>query len=305
MEKQSRRARRELEKRKTKRLVDEPKAQSEGDKADKSENIEPAGDIPLSNLPTHTGYPQTEKANYTAKYGKQVVRALVAVPKTFFRIFSFLLGRFVRLLDRHQGSITALAAIGIAVLTLYYVRYSKRQWEAMRGQLAEMRKDQRAWLYATEGSRPLLVVGRALPAVVNLTDTGKTPATKVYAEIYVEVVPNGASPHFENGGMRSIQETGLILPNTVPEFKGVPLSVWRWRYKFGGKPHEGEPYPLAQTEFDSLSRGDSWIALHGIVRYQDVFHVDHWTKFCFWSNELKVGSYTAQSCTAYNSTDDN
>jgi len=38
-------------------------------------------------------------------------------------------------LDRHNGSISALATVAIVVLTIFYVRYSKRQWETMEKQL--------------------------------------------------------------------------------------------------------------------------------------------------------------------------
>jgi hypothetical protein len=181
-------------------------------------------------------------------------------------------------------------AIGYAVVTWL-------QWRDLR---RNFKIDQRAWLFVAENARPSLAVNIALPASINITNTGKTPGRHILADIYIEIVQNGSAPHLDSLRFGYIGHTGLLLPNSP-----ITVPARRERHKINGGPHDALDDPLTQGELESLMRGDSWIAMHGIVRYRDIFQIEHWTKFCFWNNPLRAGDYSSGSCTAYNAVDDN
>ena len=138
----NRRARRNAKKSERKCLIDEPKTSEQGDETEKTEEgLSVVGTAPLSSAPASTSQSAANDPKNKTQRGNHIMRALVAVGRWVKNTFGFL--------DEHNGSITALATVAIVLLTSFYVEYSKRQWEAMQGQLEEMRKDQRAWLFVT------------------------------------------------------------------------------------------------------------------------------------------------------------
>jgi hypothetical protein len=186
----------------------------------------------------------------------------------------------------------------IAVFTFVLAAAAIYQFIIMGGQLDVMRKDQRAWIQVTlEGS--VATVANTTPSIsIVLGNTGKTPATHVVGDFYIEIVPNGQDPRFEASILHTTMTSGAIFPNAPQE-----TTVVRARPKVGGNSDEGEGDPLTENEMASLNDGKSWIAIYGRVAYQDVFHSNHWINFCSWQPP-KPGIYSARKCTAYNNVDD-
>jgi hypothetical protein len=125
MGKRNKRTRRNLKKRKTKRLIDEPKASSEGGHSQhEKDNLPEFSDARLSNTPATARQPQTDQTSDHRQDSKNVMRFFIASWRWSMMSFRFL--------DKHDGSITALATVAIVVLTFVYVSYSKKQWETMQ-----------------------------------------------------------------------------------------------------------------------------------------------------------------------------
>jgi len=124
-----------------------------------------------SNTPAFTGQPQTENTRKTKKYGQYIVWPFVAVWRIFRVVFSFL--------DKHNGAVTALATIVIAVLTYYYATYSKKQWQITSDTL---QISQRA--YVTIGRKDGVIADFIVPKdekqnaeiVIYFQNTGHLPA---------------------------------------------------------------------------------------------------------------------------------
>jgi hypothetical protein len=69
----------------------------------------------------------------------------------------------------------------------------------------------------------------------------------------------------------------------------------------GGKT---ESWLLSKEELTSLKAGDTYVAAHGKVTYDDVYGVPHWSQICSWTPYAR-GGYNALSCTKYNTVDKN
>src|SRR5438128_1266780 len=112
----SRHTRRDVENRKTERQIDEATAQN---KREHSVQAMPNASAPIGNTPKPTSQTEAPNSSNPAKGSSKIMRLFKAFPSPF------------AFTDRHNGSITAIGTIAIAVLTFYYVTYSKAQWEVM------------------------------------------------------------------------------------------------------------------------------------------------------------------------------
>ena len=122
-------------------------------------------------------------------------------------------------------------------------------------QLDVMRKDERAWVVISSNAAPkevALKVGVAPTLPITITNTGKTSATDLYGQFYVELVPNGAAPHFESTDTYMRTSTGLLVPNAP-----VPIDVERKRL---GANNSVEPNPITDAENIAYTNGNAWIA---------------------------------------------
>jgi hypothetical protein len=120
-------ARSNIKKGKRKRLIDEPKADSQRNESKQSEGGLPIASATLGNAPAAASQSQTKESQQPRNYSRYVVRPFVTIWGVVRLSFGFL--------DKHAGSITALATVAIVILTCFYVRYSKKQWETMRESL--------------------------------------------------------------------------------------------------------------------------------------------------------------------------
>jgi hypothetical protein len=53
-----------------------------------------------------------------------------------------------------------------------------------------------------------------------------------------------------------------------------------------------------------LRDGTAWMAVHGMLAYDDTFKKRHWVRFCAWTSFKEGVQYSAKACTIYNSVDD-
>jgi hypothetical protein len=184
----------------------------------------------------------------------------------------------------------------IAAFTCVLTAVAIYQFYITDSQLDVMRKEERAWLVVVPKGTVAFPLNVAPQADVIITNTGKSSATRIMESFYVQIVPNGKAIDFEAQVPHSGLYNGLAIPNTPQE-----LTILRQRTRVG-HPDINEPDPVTLEEQTAIANGKSWIAVHGIVRYRDIFGQDHWIKYCGWSG-AKPGAYDSGTCTEYNSTD--
>jgi hypothetical protein len=167
----------------------------------------------------------------------------------------------------------------------------------------QMQQDQRPWIALSFVSTEIQVQGlritenEPLRIPVRTINTGKTPARKVVANIFVEIVKNGESPKLD---LAKVPPSKLLFGILFPNNPSVDL-VFRMRKKGAA---EAAFDALSSTEFQGLNSKTVYIAVYGRIDYVDVFNIPRWTKFCGWTSG-SPGYYSAQACTAYNSVDTN
>lgn len=115
-------------------MIDEPQAGPDADQPEKGEaNGTGVAATPARNIETaSTPKQKTHYPGNSRKYAQYIVRPMKAIWR--------FLGSVVGFLDKYDGAITAIATVAIVALTFVYVRYSKRQWQVMSGQLEQMRQ---------------------------------------------------------------------------------------------------------------------------------------------------------------------
>jgi len=185
----------------------------------------------------------------------------------------------------------------LALFTFFLAAAAIYQFIIMGGQLDVMRIDQRAWIVVRQKDSVTIALNEAPSTTLKIENTGKTPAVPVVGDPYVEIVPNGNSPHFDASVMHRQHTYGMLAPNGSTE-----VLVSRLNNAVAPK---SEDLPLTNAEYADLDNGNAWIAVYGKVGYRDVFGTKHWTAFCFWSHVKRVGDYSAASCARYNEVDHN
>jgi hypothetical protein len=122
-------------------LVDKPETQTESNQPSQDNETGKSRVVsPARSTPTPTSQSKTQKASEASIYGKRTVGILVTIGGVILVGWRAGWRNLWEFLDRHNGSISALATVAIVILTVFYVTYSKRQWETMRGQLEQMEK---------------------------------------------------------------------------------------------------------------------------------------------------------------------
>ena len=173
-------------------MVDEPKAPKDGEQPEKEE-FSSVSNVRL--LPESESQPQTQNTKKQRQYRQNVVWLLKAIgngAKWAIRGVWKIIKIGFQFADAHDGAITALATVAIVVLTIFYVTYSKKQWE-------EMRAARRPWIGMSERlvlNRPpsfsvVKLTGRE-DYLVNidfelsgtLQNFGTSPARRVYEYFY-------------------------------------------------------------------------------------------------------------------------
>jgi len=166
-------------------------------------------------------------------------------------------------------------------------------------QVKDSELDVRAWVVARQNGSIQAVANRALALPIRATNTGKTPAKQVTGRYYLEVVKNGEAPDFDYTKTRPLQKmySGDLSPNDNADIVAV-------RYKDKpGSTTDTLVYPLDEIEYRAIMDGSYYVAAHGIITYDDVFHIHHWKTFCFWFPFTSL-DYSTGACVAHNASDD-
>lgn len=183
---------------------------------------------------------------------------------------------------------TTAVFAGLAVLVVY-------AWQLYVMQ-RQLRLDQRAWVGFVLPERfPL--EGTSIPATIQITSFGKTPARQVEANMIATVYKKGEQPNFNLGIGQAHNRvyTGVVFPNAP-----FPITIQVKKYN---------PFPPAEIISPAdlskeLAAGTSYIIFLGEIKYLDIFGKPHWTHFCTgtgiaMATELDI----LKKCTTYNDVD--
>lgn len=192
----------------------------------------------------------------------------------------------------------------LAVFTGLLVVVAIYQIIITKGQLDAMRTDERAWLRlgpqpdtpGVEKSSISITCGQPVNYPFQIANIGKTGAINIEAQLYYSILDASQDvPIYEiddtsTDHPHNYFTTGFIYPNEAMKYTG-------WR------PQKGNS-PLLVTKDESIGYRDGmkYLAIFGIVSYDDVFGNHHWAKFCrWWAN---IGHFNAESCARFNSVGD-
>lgn len=156
-----------------------------------------------------------------------------------------------------------------------------------------MRLDQRAWLgiVAIKPVPKVPEIGKPIEAIVEIRNSGKTPARKIVVGVIGQPVKAGDNPTFSYEPSKNLS-FGTLFPNSSVT---LPLNMSK-------EPDTGTVFPLSQETLDAIAKGQLAIYVHGRADYEDIFGVPHWTTFCGKLNATFDGHYGA--CQDHNDTDD-
>jgi hypothetical protein len=178
----------------------------------------------------------------------------------------------VNWINSRSPFVTTLATVVIAILTFYYVRYSRDQWKAMNTQtqiadatLKQIRYEDRPWMTVVSVLPTVVETDKQIEGVITLINSGKSPALDTTADanmyitsdLYADVTPLAGIP--ENEVMHD-----LVGPNTQRiisvHSKDKPNSIQAKR----------------------LKQPDVRYYFYGIITYKDNVTV-HRTEFCYYT----------------------
>jgi hypothetical protein len=183
---------------KAKSMIDEPQSDSTHNQSD--QDLEKGGASPKTADPTKAAEKQGQTKQYR-NYSQYVVRPLKAFGRGTLKVVNWL--------DAKGGFVTAVATVAIAVLTGFYVHYSRAQWKAMRDQLPELRRSADAANASIRTSQQSYVtVGRQDGTVAEIV-WPKNPEGKAGIVVYFR--NNGHLPAKFNWGTKN--EIIAVLPN--------------------------------------------------------------------------------------------
>ena len=102
-------------------------------------------------------------------------------------------------------------------------------------------------------------------------------------------------PQVDNGPW-TFTRSGVVFPEVSVD--GVAKSLEALENK------QSVDRPITNAEYQSLMKGEAYLAISGIAYYKDVYNTKHWTTFCGWHSFAAV-KLAANACVANNSVDDN
>lgn len=167
--------------------------------------------------------------------------------------------------------------------------------------------DERAWLKVITGTpdtqKPevanvsiTMTIDKPLNVPLTIKNIGKTAAQRVLAYAIVEVVKFGKEPNIPDRQSRGFPQidhptTAAGKPTHAPSaIYGSLIYPGEWYTssvpRLGVAEKQSAVFPLSKNEFESLRKGESYMAVYGAVTYFDIFGVFHWTKFC---KSIRVG----------------
>jgi hypothetical protein len=164
-----------------------------------------------------------------------------------------------------------------------------------------MQIDERAWL-RPELPNNFSFLGPTIPAVMRLSNIGKTAATRVTGSVVATTFDKGERPNLDSyigrHGHNKIYAGAVYPSDKLPD---INLEI----VKYSDRANE-QPTPVVpDADFVKRFNGKQvYILVFGKVDYCDVFGVKHWLRFCNGSGEaLDVDSI--KECINYNRPDNN
>jgi hypothetical protein len=190
-------------------------------------------------------------------------------------------------------SVGTLAAVLYAFVTVWQAWLMR---ESVTSSNKQLQIDQRAWV-GVVFPKTFTPDGTSIPATIQVTSFGKTPARQVEGLVIATIFKNGQELTFDYGIPNSKNQffTGIIFPNN-PFNVTLTFPV----AKYTGMPEE--PILNASDLSKELSTGDSYIAFFGEIIYTDIFGNKHWTHFCTVTGKV-IDIDTRKKCIAYNDVD--
>lgn len=186
---------------------------------------------------------------------------------TAYRVLPFLIVKIGKILDDHNGAVTAIFTIVLAVSTIGLWIATSRLWQSGERQLAHLgdtaERELRAYIKMEPADRVLAVVGDKPQLKVMVTNIGQTPAY-------------GAAT-WSNSGLfeHPLRRT---LDTAVP-VEGVPRQVINPNADLSifivG--HE----PLTKEREEGIRGPDFRWYFWGGVEFKDAFGKTRWARFCF------------------------
>jgi hypothetical protein len=188
--------------------------------------------------------------------------------------------------------ITLLAAI--AGLFGLYILYGTLQAtrNAANATRAEVVVSERAWIIPQINFQLPNETTQMTPIDirVTLTNTGKTPAKHIFAEVYAEVLDKGSAPNFSYQGPHIMYILGLLFPQDS--------------HSFDSGPYNAKVEPLSLSDYERLKGGKAYMVAYARSVYVDVFGVPRWVQRCAWL-VMALGDYASSACAQYDNIDNN
>lgn len=249
--------------------------------------------------------------------------------KTFVNTIGRATMRVVNWLDEKGPFVTAVATVVIAVLTAFYVHYSRAQWQVMRDQLPELQKSAAAAKSAAETAdaalkssqksfeidqRPYivteipqfsgngLVADKGIQANITFKNIGRTPALKYL--VNVTLLRYDPSPKGSRGQARFKR----FLNSAFNELKSEDTVG---RKEIDASPTEQDIAPngtqfstnqnvivIPTKEFPRITTSDITLFYVGVASYTDAFGGKYRTEFCYFY--FGTNPSTWHICDAYN-----
>ena len=155
--------------------------------------------------------------------------------------------------------------------------------------------DQRAWLNVSYGNYRY-TIGQPFSTVLQVLDTGRTPARNVKGTVVVHLLKVGEKPAFTYDHGESV-ETGTMFPNVSQAVISwlIPTSI-PW-----GQPVK--PMLITGPIFQDLKSGKSYILVYGKLTYDSAFGANHFFQFCATSGAVQFAE--PKECIEYNDVDNN
>jgi len=209
-----------------------------------------------------------------------------------------------------------IAAIGlfvtVVIAAIYFLQLVAMQHSvteqrnAVTQQIHAIRVDQRAWMNVriTLPDRVTFKEGEQLSIPLQMSNTGKTPASKVEIYVFSDFLPTSQAPQF--GGRYALKfGCGVVMPNSPPVTLTVSPTQLTPEQTRLPNPVVGKPIIVTPDINKALADGSRYIVTSGFLVYDDIFHKNHRFQFCsFVSNDAFHWMDTARPCVDYNKIDD-
>lgn len=218
-------------------MIDEQNPESCHDESSNKLHGRTASPKPTNSSKTAEEQPKSKENQHYSQY---IMRPLKAFGRGTVKTVNWL--------NAKAGFVTAIATVLIAVLTGFYVHYSRAQWQVMNGQLtqikagneiqgSELELSQRPWVDAQislEGPLRFDENGATVPLRFGLRNTGHSPAFAANIEVrpVLPFIDNDPSQYVAQVCKEATRDTmsviGLgiaLFPNAAPFEERIGVEI--------------------------------------------------------------------------------